>query len=447
VLPTSLLNHIRIGVGALFVGVCAGAWAEESAYKAAYIGLEPWLEDIPEAPRFDGISGRVLCGYQGWFRCQGDGSGLGWRHYGTSIKGQGKQFRPGACSVDLWPDMSEYTEEERFDTPFRHADGGVAQVFSSQHPKSVQRHFRWMADYGIDGALVQRFASIARGGRDDYDDLAADNRKLTMCRQAANDAGVCWALMYDLSGVTPENMHRVVRDWKMLRQKMDLGNDPSYLHFNGRPLVAIWGGGFAGERRPRAKQVADLARLIKHNPDWGGCSVMLGVPTGWRERERDCIDDPDLEELFGLADILSPWSVGRYHRPDQVRKHAMSYWRPDIVHAETSGAEYLPVVFPGFSWHNHMHGEAELDLIPRLGGKFLWKQFLEAKIAGADAVYVAMFDEMDEGTAIFKCSSDPPVGDSPFVSFGELPSDHYLWLCGEAGKLLREELPVRSTVK
>ena len=52
-----------------------------------------------------------------------------------------------------------------------------------------------------------------------------------------------------------------------------------------------------------------------------------------------------------------------------------------------------------------------------------------------------MFDEIDEGTAIFKCTNDPPVGASPFVTFEGLPSDHYLWLTGMGGKLLRGEIP------
>ena len=57
-----------------------------------------------------------------------------------------------------------------------------------------------------------------------------------------------------------------------------------------------------------------------------------------------------------------------------------------------------------------MYGKA-YNLIPRLGGQFLWTQFLGAKQVGARMVYVAMFDEVDEGTAIFKCANDVPVGE------------------------------------
>ncbi len=54
-------------------------------------------------------------------------------------------------------------------------------------------------------------------------------------------------------------------------------------------------------------------------------------------------------------------------------------------------------------------------------------------------LYVAMFDELDEATAIFKCRSDPPLGESPFVAEPDVPNDQYLWLSGAAGRLLRGE--------
>jgi hypothetical protein len=117
----------------------------------------------------------------------------------------------------------------------------------------------------------------------------------------------------------------------------------------------------------------------------------------------------------------------------------------DLEWCQAKGKGYLPVVFPGFSWHNQ-NPRAPLDEIPRLKGRFLWKQYVEAKKAGATMVYQAMFDEMDEGTAIFKCTNDPPVGKSKFVTYEGLPTDYYLWLTGMGGRLLRGELKASEEV-
>jgi len=102
--------------------------------------------------------------------------------------------------------------------------------------------------------------------------------------------------------------------------------------------------------------------------------------------------------------------------------------------------DFLPVVFPGFSWHN-MYGAAS-DEIPRLKGGFLWSQFVAAKRSGAKMIYVAMFDEVDEGTAIFKCTNEVPDGNgAKFVTYEGLPSDYYLRLTGAGAMLLRGKLP------
>jgi hypothetical protein len=85
--------------------------------------------------------------------------------------------------------------------------------------------------------------------------------------------------------------------------------------------------------------------------------------------------------------------------------------------------DFMPVVFPGFSWH-HLKAKDPLDAIPRLKGQFLWSQFTAIRSAGATMADVAMFDEVDEGTAIFKCTNNPPVGSKPFLTYEGLPSDH-----------------------
>jgi hypothetical protein len=65
--------------------------------------------------------------------------------------------------------------------------------------------------------------------------------------------------------------------------------------------------------------------------------------------------------------------------------------------------------------------------------------------------YVAMFDEVDEGTQIFKVNSAPPAGEGfAYQTYGALPSDHYLWLTGEAARQFRsgqsqpESMPARK---
>ena len=114
------------------------------------------------------------------------------------------------------------------------------------------------------------------------------------------------------------------------------------------------------------------------------------------------------------------------------------YWQPDSVWCDERELDYLPVVFPGFSWF-HQNG-GEMGAIPRRKGAFLWEQISEAKRIGSDMLYVAMFDEVDEGTAIFKCANEVPSADGKsFLGYEGLPSDYYLRLVGEAGRLFRGE--------
>ena len=87
----------------------------------------------------------------------------------------------------------------------------------------------------------------------------------------------------------------------------------------------------------------------------------------------------------------------------------------------------------------------ERALIPRRGGRFLWEQFHELSKLGAESVYVAMFDEVDEGTAIFKVTSDPPR-EGHFVGYEGLPSDWYLRLVGEAARRLHGKLPIPAEI-
>ena len=388
----------------------------------------------PSQPGVDTATliGKTMCGYQGWFNCEGDGAERGWTHW-TKSRGP---LAPGNAKVDLWPDVSDFPPEERFATGFRHADGRVAEVFSSFKQATVLRHFAWMRDYGIDGAFVQRFAADLRDPRV----LRHGNTVLASCREGANRAGRTYALMYDLSGLGAGRIGEVIDDWRALRERMQLTGDPAYLRHRGKPVVAVWGIGFSDTRAYTLAECRQLVEFLKKD----GCTVMLGVPTHWRELKADAAPDPALHDVLRLADIVSPWTVGRYGDLAGVKRHGEKFLAPDIAWCREQGLDYLPVAFPGFSWHN-MKG-APLDKIPRQQGRFLWAQFAAAKRAGAQMLYVAMFDEVDEGTAIFKCTSDvPPPGDSAFVTYEGLPSDHYLRLTGTAAKMLRGEIPLTDS--
>ena len=124
-----------------------------------------------------------------------------------------------------------------------------------------------------------------------------------------------------------------------------------------------------------------------------------------------------------------------------AKNHAKNQFAPDAEWCRQNNVLYMPLAFPGFSWANRYPGR-KFDQIPRLGGKFFWQQIYEARKAGAQTLYVAMFDEMDEGTQIFKTDQNPPVGASPFLTYKPDDSDLYLRLCGAAGRLMRGEIPL-----
>ena len=361
------------------------------------------------------LTGKVMCGYQGWFNAEGDGADLGWTHWSRN---KSELFGPGNVTVDLWPDVSEYNQDELFETGFEFENGEKAKVFSSHSANTVSLHFKWMQEYGIDGAFVQRFAhGLSDPERKYHKDVVLSN-----ARAAANQHGRAYVVMYDLSGLPKGGVDLVRRDWQLLQEKMQITKDPAYLHHEGKPVVAVWGVGFNGAGKPRDYSLAecrDLVAFLKAD----GCTVMLGVPTGWRTLDRDAMEDSLLHEVIQMADIVSPWTPGRYRDLKGIAEHAERYWMPDKLWTEDNGLDYLPVVFPGFSWHN-LKG-TELGAIPRLKGAFLWSQFVEAKRSGCDMLYVAMFDEVDEGTAIFKCTNNPPTANvASFLTYEGLRNDY-----------------------
>jgi hypothetical protein len=118
---------------------------------------------------------------------------------------------------------------------------------------------------------------------------------------------------------------------------------------------------------------------------------------------------------------------------------------PDVKLAAQNHQIYMSVVFPGFSWSN-LKRTGRPNQIPRLGGEFFRCQAYNAKTAGAKVLKIAMFDEVDEGTAILKVVSHRK--EAPDQGFwltldadgAELPSDWYLRLACEITRMFHGEI-------
>ncbi len=381
--------------------------------------------------QYDSYKGLVMAGYQGWFNTPSDGEGRGWYHYKGS-----DGFRPGSCSIDIWPETSEY--EKLYDTEFRYADGSVARTFSSHDASTVDTHFRWMKEYGLDGVFMQRFVPEIKNpsGKKHFTKLLND------ASVAANKYGRAFCVMYDLSGMNAGDEKILLNDIRELTPMLGLKNradNPSYLWHNGRPLVVVWGVGFNDRRQYGLKEANAIVDGLKKQ----GFSVMLGVPTHWRELKYDTESDPRLHALIKKCDIIMPWFVGRYN--ESTYPFYKKLIGDDVKWCKAENIDYAPLCFPGFSWKN-MKGAQSLQ-IDRNNGNFFWKQLSGAIEQGAEMIYVAMFDEIDEGTAVFKCARNVPVGDSRFVALDdETEPDHYLWLIGQAGSMLKKEKPLSASM-
>lgn len=381
------------------------------------------------------LNNKVMAGYQGWFMTSNDGSGANWRHWAPST--------PTASNVtfEMWPDLREYAASELTATSFKYANGTTAGLYSAYNASTVERHVKWMQDYGIDGVFVQRFIGEAVNMR------SVRDKVLQNVRLASEKHGRIFANMYDISGGNASTLVSDIKnDWMHLVDDLTVTSSSRYARHNGLPVVSIWGFGFS-DRPGTAAQLTELMQWFKSGAAAKyRASVKLGIDPNWRSHSSAW------QSAYKSAAIVSPWSVGRYADDSGADNFRSSKIAPDLAALSGTGAAYMPVVWPGFSWNNLQKGTSPFNQVPRRGGRFFWHQAYNAISAGSKMVYVAMFDEVDEGTAMFKIAENasqiPTSG--KFLTLnadGEnLPSDWYLRLMGEASKMLRGERALTSTM-
>lgn len=185
-------------------------------------------------------------------------------------------------------------------------------------------------------------------------------------------------------------------------------------------LLASWGFGFL-DRSPTPEQAAELIEFFKNNPNPRYRATLLGgIPARWRTLTRDSRPDPKWARVYRSFDIVSPWTIGRFRDADGIDRFYADEVTKDLIETRRLGLEYMPVVYPGFSWHN-MNRTAPFNRIPRRGGRFFWRQ-VERALRAASA--------RDAPTELPVVTLD--------VDGEPLPSDWYLRLAREAQRRLRD---------
>ena len=367
-----------------------------------------------EVPTVDNSSldGKVMFGYQGWFNHPDDGAGLGWVHWGNL-------YEPISSTVDMYPDLREYGLDELYDADLSFPDGSPAPVFSSHNRNTVVRHMKWVRDYNLDGVFLQRFISASSSKpKMDHKDTVTSH-----VMEGCETYGRVFAIMYD--GIA-NKVDAIKSDWMHLVDELGVTGSDRYLNHRGKPLVALWG--YTVRDPATVDQLVEMIDFFKNNPDPRyRASLLLGVAWDWYD------ESPDWINAFRDVEVISPWFSGH---TDYNKGQA---W------CDENNVDFLPVVHPGFSWHNLKYPEpsSTKNKDPRMGGQFLWDEVHEVVSKNAKSVYIAMFDEIDEGTAMFKLAENDemipregywlPLDEDGF----DLPSDWYLRMAGLATEVVR----------
>ncbi|NOU36815.1 MAG: hypothetical protein HOO88_08600 [Kiritimatiellaceae bacterium] len=394
------------------------------------------------------LNGKVLCGYQAWFTAAGDyGSNTRWIHWARN------HAMPAGTNltIEMYPDLSEYADDELFATTMTKG-GQPAMLYSGTRYKTVRRHVRWMQEYGIDGAFVQRFVVTQAGADTSYKNHMLN--ALKNFQTGCEEYGRVFAVMYDVSAMaaTSSWWSVITNDWTMLVDSGIVGSD-RYLKHNGKPVVGIWGFGFKTDPHGPDDPAVALASINWFKtgaPAQYRATVFGGVPGQWRTRDGDSFTASGWTGVYHAFDVVSPWTVGRYNSNSGADTWKTSRIVPDIADTQSAGIGYCPVIWPGFSWYNLNAGPK--NEIKRDGGNFYWRQAHNAISAGAtNMIYIAMFDEVDEATAIYKTA--PTAAQTPDQGYWltldadgySLPSDWYLRLAFETGRMLRKETALTAT--
>jgi hypothetical protein len=391
--------------------------------------LNPAVEPVPTTTgsSYSEFMGKSVAGYQVWFNTGTSASG--WFHWAG-----GAQPAVGHLNFEVYPDVTEYAATDLTQTGFANLGNGTpSKLFNSSNTPVINKHFDWMKTTGIDGVALQRF--INGIGSVINNSPAASPLKVKAAAEATNRI---FYICYDISssGLDATWADIIKFDWVYnIEQAYALTSSPAYATVNNKPVVELWGTGFTGNHPGTEAETIALINFLQAR----GCYVIGGVPTYWRTGTGD--SKSGFLNAYKEYDMISPWSVGRFGDNAGAANFKTNLLIPDKAFTDAANIDYMPVLFPGFSWSQWNNGLP--NSIPRKAGDFSWNQALNIKSIGVSNMYFAMFDEYDEGTAIMKAATDYTMipSDQYFVTTSAdgiwTSSDFYLRLAGAEIELLK----------
>lgn len=242
---------------------------------------------------------------------------------------------------------------------------------------------------------------------------------------------------YDLNGASsaPGSSNVAETILADLASLSDVLGSPVYMHQGGKPVVEVWGVGIV-----TAVSVDDSAALVAALQG-AGYYVILGVQQAWHAELVE--DQPGgYGSVYALADMLQPWTVGAYDRDGYPGFRDGRQATEDKAALAALGIESSVVVWPGGSNSNADPGDpAAFDRFPRWNGTFYQAQLDGAvDVVGPNFIFGAMFDEVNEGTAIYPVlkRSQLPTNQRFLGVDDDLAPDAYLTMAGDAAARLAQ---------